>query len=130
MQAIRQFHKVENGAITVQLPADFCAAEVEVIVLPMQPAENGIHPEQVAVEEAYQSFLSMDTSNFTPEQLKAYERSCERLRIGRKPGGPRMFGLFEGLVEIADDFDTLPDEYIDLFYADNIFPQVIEQVEK
>jgi hypothetical protein len=34
MNAVRQILKVENHRVTVQLPADFAAEEVEVIVLP------------------------------------------------------------------------------------------------
>jgi hypothetical protein len=34
MNAVRQVLKVENHRVTVQLPADFAAEEVEVIVLP------------------------------------------------------------------------------------------------
>lgn len=119
MQAVRQILKVQDRAITIHLPADFVAEEVEVIVLPAPAMENGKPDDKGA---AIQYLLAMDTSSFTESQLKAYERALEAVRKGRKPNEPRVFGLFEGLIEIADDFDTLPDEYIDLFYADNIFP--------
>lgn len=36
MNAIRQVLKVENHRVTVELPADFAAEEVEVIVLPAE----------------------------------------------------------------------------------------------
>lgn len=39
MNAVRQVLKVENHQVTVQLPADFAAEEVEVIVLPADTAE-------------------------------------------------------------------------------------------
>lgn len=41
MEAIRQFHKVTNGRITIELPSDFPADGVEVIVLPKQTMVNG-----------------------------------------------------------------------------------------
>jgi hypothetical protein len=122
MQALRQFHKPENGVITVQLPADFDADEVEVIILPKAPVTNGAYHKQNEIEQAIRSFLSLDTSRLTPEQLKAYQRTCILLQKGRHPNEPRMFGLFAGLVEVSDDFNTLADEEIDLFYTDNIFP--------
>jgi hypothetical protein len=75
MQAIRQFHTAENGKITIQLPSDFPTTEVEVIVLPKQPTTNGMHPELDEGQAAIQQFLTMDTSHFTPAQLKAYERT-------------------------------------------------------
>jgi len=40
MTAIRQIHKVTSGAVTVTLPADFHAKEVEIIILPIGD-ENG-----------------------------------------------------------------------------------------
>ena len=39
MNAIRQILKVENHRVTVELPADFAAEEVEVIVLPAEVPE-------------------------------------------------------------------------------------------
>lgn len=118
MQALRQFHTAENGTITIQLPSDFPTNEVEVIVLPKQPAKNGSYAELDEGQVAIQQFLTMDTSHFTPAQVKAYERTSVLLRKGRKPDEPPIFGLFEGLIEISDDFyDPLPDEIIDLFYG-------------
>ena len=118
MQAVRQFHMIENGMITIHVPLDFPTREVEVIVLPKQSAENVVHHELDEAQTAIQYFLTMDISHFTPEQLKAYERTCALLRKGRKPGEPPIWGLFEGLIEVADDFDDpLPSEIIDLFYG-------------
>jgi hypothetical protein len=118
MQALRQFHTAENGTITIQLPADFPTSEVEVIVLPKQPTVNGSYPEPDEGQVAIQQFLAMDTSHFTPEQLKAYERTSALLRKGRKPNEPRILDLFAGLIEVSEDFDApLPDDIIDLFYG-------------
>lgn len=127
MEAIRQFHKVANGVITIHLPVDFAADEVEVIILPKPTMVNGNGYEQDAMQQILQSFQSMDTSTFTTEQIQAYNRTCMLLRKGRKPDEPRMFGLFTGVVEIAEDFNELPEEYIDLFYADNIFPKTTDE---
>lgn len=128
MEAIRQFHKVTNGTITIALPVDFPADEVEVIVLPKQTMVNGHHNDQGVMQQILQRFESIDTSTFTPEQLQAFNRTHMLLRKGRKADEPRMFGLFQGLGEIADDFNEFPEEYIDLFYADNIFSKTVEQV--
>jgi hypothetical protein len=117
MEAVRQFHKVANGVITIQLPVDFAADEVEVIILPKPTAVNGNPQEPDELQRARKSFLSIDTSNFTPEQMKIYNRNCERVRAF-KPGDPRLFGLYEGLIWVADDFDApLPDDIVDLFYG-------------
>ena len=114
MQALRQFHTAENGTITIQLPADFPTGEVEVIVLPKQPTVNGNHAEPDEGQRAIQQFLTMDTSHFTPEQVKAYERTSVLLRKGRNPSDPPIFGLFAGLIEVSEDFDApLPDDIID-----------------
>ncbi|MFZ4659660.1 MAG: hypothetical protein ACOYNY_21820 [Caldilineaceae bacterium] len=118
MQALRQFHTVENGAIIIQLPATFPTNEVEVIILPKESSVNGAYEEVDEGQAAIQQFLTMETAHFTPEQHKAYERTCALLRKGRKPDDPPIFGLFEGLIEMANDFDDpLPDEIIDLFYG-------------
>ena len=117
MEAIRQFHKVANGAITIELPVDFSAAEVEVIILPKQTAMNGNEQELDEVQRARQSFLSIDTSDFTPEQMQTFVQSCKRV-LTYKPGDPRLFGLYKGLIWVADDFDApLPDDIVDLFYG-------------
>lgn len=129
MEAVRQFHKVTNGTITIQLPVDFPAEEVEVIILPKQTVVNGHGDEHDAMQQILQSFQNIDTSTFTSEQLQAFNRTCMLLRKGRQLNEPRQFGLFAGLVEIADDFNDLPEDYIDLFYADNLFPKPTETIE-
>lgn len=117
MEAVRQFHKVTNGTITIALPVDFSADEVEVIILPKQSAVNGHVHQPDELEKAQQSFLAMDTSNFTPEQMQAFVQSCKRV-LTHKPGDPRLFGLYRGLIWVTDDFDApLPDDIIDLFYG-------------
>jgi len=117
MEAVRQFHKVMNGKITIELPVDFPADEVELIILPKQPTVNGYVPQPDELEQARQSFLAMDTANFTPEQMQSFVQSCKRV-LTYKPGDPRLFGLYYGLIWVADDFDApLPDDIIDLFYG-------------
>ena len=120
MQAVRQIQQVKNGSITVQLPADFPTDEVEVIVLPAQ-SKNGVHLKAEnhspnSYKAAVQDFLAIDTTHFTAEQLVAYARTCALLQRGRAPGELRVFGVFEGLVKIADDFDDA-DDIVDLFYG-------------
>ena len=123
MEAVRQIHKVQNGAITVHLPADFPTDEVEVIVLPVQHMQNGLYHDAESTSQsdydvAVQRFLMMDTAHFTEVQMAAYARTCGLLQRGRVPGEPPVFGIFEGLIEIADDFDApLSDDILDLFYG-------------
>ncbi|MEZ4734805.1 MAG: hypothetical protein R3E79_47540 [Caldilineaceae bacterium] len=116
MQALRQFHTAKQGTITIQLPVDFPTTEVEVIILPKQP--EAVANQQDEGQAALQSFFTMDTSRFTPEMQVAYTRACARLRQSRKPDDPPLFGLFEGLIEVADDVDApLPNEITELFYG-------------
>lgn len=49
-------------------------------------------------------------SRFTPEDL-----------------APRPLGAWRGQVEMADDFDTLPDEVIDAFYTSRLEPEVEDE---
>ena len=55
---------------------------------------------------------------------KAYERTSRALLLqstvlqqGNYSDAPRTFGLFAGLGSVADDFDTLSEEEMDLFDA-------------
>ena len=117
MQALRQFHKPTNGLLTIQLPAGFTDGEVEVIILPKATTINGIHHAENEMEQAVRHFLTMDTSNFTDDQLQAYRQNCERLQA-YQPGGPPLYDLYKGMVHLSDDYDApLPDEIIDLFYG-------------
>lgn len=118
MQALRQFHTAEQGMITIQLPNDFPTDEVEIIILPKEPESEGKAEEPSGESSAIQRFLAMDTSRLSPEQKWAYERTCAHLSQHRVPGSARTLGLFEGLIEIADNFDEpLSDIEIDLFYG-------------
>lgn len=121
MQAIRQLHKVNNGTLIIDLPDGFDAQEVEVIILAKEPAEKS--SEEIAIGRAIQKFLTMDTSNLTIEQKKKYERNCEIIKNGIGPDAPRILGALEGFVSISEDFNELPEEELELFYADNLFPK-------
>ncbi len=117
MYAIRQIQTIENGQVTVQLPADFPTTQVEVIILPASTVDTDT-AEQAQIELALQRFFNLDKTNFTAEQQLAYQRACIILRKGRKPNEPRVFALFSGLVATTADFDEpLPDDMIDLFYG-------------
>lgn len=115
MYAIRQIQTVENGKVVVQLPADFPASQVEVIVLPVS-ATNGMtqqgHDEEIT---AIYNILAMDTAHLNEEQRKAYQRTCTFLQEWLQTRKSPLYGAFAGLVEIADDFDApLPEEIVDL----------------
>ena len=113
MQAIRQFAQVVDNRVTIDLPSDFAAGQVEVIVLSTEEAELSL---SAPLHPAISKFLALDTSAFTPEQQTAYERTSTLLRRGRRPDEPRILGMFAGLVQVSDDFDDpLPDE--DLWYG-------------
>jgi len=108
MQAVRQIVQVVDRRITIDLPSDFAAERVEVIVL---PTEDAIVSAATSLDPSVGEFLALDTSAFNPTQMKAYERASMLLRRGRRPDEPRILGIFAGLVEVADDFDApLPDE--------------------
>ena len=123
MYAIRQFQQVEDGKVIVHLPADFPAQRVEVIVLAAEPANGFLTPIQNGVgqngstDELLQRILAWDTAQFDAGQMKAYQRLVGIVR-NHKLGDPPVFGAFEGLGWIADDFNTMSEEEIDLFYAD------------
>lgn len=122
MQAIRQIQKVTNHSVTVQLPADFQADEVEIIVRPVEYQQNGtVSTETDAGVAAMHRFLTMDTSHLSAQQLIAYQRSCEKLLKSLETPGQRQLDLLEGLIEFADDFDD-SDEITELFYTSKIEP--------
>jgi TPP-dependent 2-oxoacid decarboxylase len=121
MQAVRQILKVQDRVVTIQLPADFVAEEVEVIVLPAPVKTNGQVANEDNTPSAIQWILSMDTTRLTPDQLQAHHRTSALLRQWLANRSKPIFGAFTGLVKVADDFDEpLPDETIELFYADNL----------
>ena len=66
MQALRQFHKVKNHTLTIQLPIDFSAEEVEVIILKKATEAELSEPDPVHI--AIQRFLALDTSNLTADE--------------------------------------------------------------
>ena len=69
------------------------------------------------VLEHFKIITTIPRCSHCAEQMKAYQRLCEIARKW-KPDGPRIFGAFEGLIKIGDDFnDPLPDDIIDLFYG-------------
>ncbi len=114
MTTLHQIHKVKDGKIVVHLPAEFTANEVEVIITPVK--ETSSSTAYTAEEDAIRRLLNLDTSHFTEAQKQAFERTCQLLQKKRGPDEPRIAGLFEGLIEIADDFDApLPDE--ELFWG-------------
>lgn len=103
MQAIRQIAQVVGHRVTIELPSDFAAKTVEVIVLSLEEATNG---QATPLDPAVQEFLELDTSAFTPQQLEAYERVVTHIHRERRADEPYPLGLFAGLVEITDDFDA------------------------
>ena len=68
MIAIRQIQKVKSGTITVQLPADFQAQEVEVIILPLERPASVTH-------DLRAKLLAAPT--LTKEELQEYEKVRE-----------------------------------------------------
>lgn len=124
MQAIRQIKSVKNRTIkiTVHLPEEFPTTDqVEVIILPAQPTDTELSARiegQINAVDAIQHLLNLDTSHFTDEQQQAYEKTKMLVQQGRLPHEPRILGLFEGLMEVSDDFDMpLRDE--ELFWGDD-----------
>lgn len=110
MYTVHQIQQVKNRTVVVDLPQEFPLTNiVEVIIL---PATELITESEATTEmAATHHFLTMDTSHFTAVQRRAYDRAYAIIRRGRRPDEPRILGLFEGLVQIADDFDApLPDE--------------------
>lgn len=105
MQAIRQIKQVSNGSITVQVPHGFSANKVEVIVLPVQP--HDVESEFADLAALVESAMSVSG----PEQESALRSILEVIAKGRTADEPRILGLFEGLVQVSDDFDApLSDE--------------------
>ena len=122
MYAIREIQQVPDRTVIVHLPDDFPSDRVEVIVLPA-PSLTAKLPTKpkasnaIEASDATHRFLTIDTSHFTADQRRAYERACTIIKQGRRPDEPRIWGVFEGLIEIADDFDApLPDQ--DLFWGE------------
>lgn len=111
MQAIRQIKVVKGRTVVVHLPDEFPATDqVEVIILPAPSQAGG------TLLDAVEQFLTIDTSQFTEDQRRAYAQASVLVQKGRHLDEPRLLGLFAGLVQMADDFDApLPDE--ELFWG-------------
>lgn len=65
MIAIRQIQDVKSGAVKINLPADFHAKKVEIIILPIEESTNG--------EQSLQDLL-LDAPTLTDDELYEYER--------------------------------------------------------
>jgi len=52
MKAIRKIEDVKSGSVTIDLPADFHAKKVEIIVLPVEDSGNGSQSLQDLLLEA------------------------------------------------------------------------------
>lgn len=111
VQAIRQIKAVKGRTVVVHLPDEFPATDqVEIIILSVPTQAEG------SLLDASEQFLAVDTSQFTEDQRQAYAQASLLVQKGRRPDEPRLLGLFAGLVQIADDFDTpVPDE--ELFWG-------------
>lgn len=116
MYAVRQVVRVEDQRIVLDL-SDFPAEYAEVIVLPAKAVDWGANGEQTPAEsvtrETIRAIQALDTSQMTYEQRAARERTLSLLAEKPLPGAPRRLGIFDGLVEVAEDFNApLPDEEI------------------
>ena len=102
MYTVYQIQRVKNRTVVVYLPQEFPLTNtVEVIILPV--IEPTTEPEETIGAAAIQHFLTLDTSCFTVAQQRAYDRASAIIRRGRSPDAPRILGMFEGLVQIAND---------------------------
>ncbi len=68
MTAIRQIHKVTSGAVTVTLPPDFHAKEVEIIILPIDDG-NG--------KKQHLQNVLLAAPTLTEDELRRYEEVRE-----------------------------------------------------
>lgn len=71
MQAIKQYTKVINGSIHIDLPKDFTAKRVELIILPADDDELD--------NVAFQRFL-LDSPEMTDEEFEAIEEKRGHLK--------------------------------------------------
>lgn len=63
MEAIRQFVKVKNHQVTITLPEDFNAEEVEIIILPSKTTDYSIPQWQInEVRERTDKYLKNPSS--------------------------------------------------------------------
>jgi hypothetical protein len=113
IHAIHQVLPIKDRKIVVKLPDDFPAGHAEVIVKPALSATLGSSTISYDedLEQDLDLFWSLDTTDFSPRQMQAYERLQALLRKRQSPHESRELGLFREFVRIADDFDApLPDE--------------------
>lgn len=78
MQALRQFYTVEGNTVTLRLPEDFSATEIEVIILPSDGQSNGRFSEPIpettiALNAAIEAWRNRNDAppplpTWTPEQ--------------------------------------------------------------
>ena len=71
MQVIKQYTDVINGSIHVNLPRDFTAKRVELIILSVEDKETD--------NESFQQFL-LDSPEMTDEELRAIEEKRQHLQ--------------------------------------------------
>lgn len=71
MQAIKQYTEVINGSIHIELPKDFTAKRVELIILPADDEEHD--------QDAFQRFL-LDSPEMTDEEFQAIEEKRRHLK--------------------------------------------------
>lgn len=65
MQVMRALKKVEGKRITIELPDNFYATEVEVLVIPYEKSSSLIHR-----EEWKKDFLSVSQWDLTEEDIR------------------------------------------------------------
>ena len=75
MQVLRQILKVNNNKIYIELPADFKANEVEVIVLPVV---ERIKKMKQKISEKFRGCLSKKTAEEMQKQIKKMREEWER----------------------------------------------------
>jgi hypothetical protein len=108
MQALRQFYTVEGNTVTLRLPEDFSATEIEVIILPSDGQSNGrlsepIPETTIALNAAIEAWrnrndappplptwtpeqraealkLSNDTTTMTDEEVAEWEKDIAIMR--------------------------------------------------
>lgn len=116
MYAVRQVVRVADNKIVLDL-YNFPSEYAEVIVLPSNATNWGANGEDASVEltteQTIRAIQALDMSQMTYEQRAARERTLRLLAEKPQPGAPPRLGIFDGLVDIAEDFnDPLPDEEI------------------
>lgn len=65
MKAIRKIEDVKSGSVTIDLPTDFHAQKVEIIVLPIEDSDNG--------RQSLQDLL-LEAPTLTEDELQEYQK--------------------------------------------------------